>query len=53
MYDYLIIAILNEETCGKIRQSLKAGGIPEHKILHLSYALIDRQKLPGWIGEEA
>ena len=51
-YDYLIIAILNEETCGKIRQSLKAGGIPEHKILHLSYALIDRQKLPGWIVEE-
>lgn len=48
-YDYVIIAILNEETGRKVKKLLIEKGIPEYKILYLTYSLIEKQKLPEWL----
>lgn len=50
-YDYIIISILNEKICEAIREDLIKKGIPQNKILFISFSLIEMQKLPEWLKE--
>ena len=49
MYDYLIIAILNEETCGNVKGLFMERGISSDKILYITHSRVEKQKLPDWL----
>lgn len=48
-YDYLVIAILNEEMAGQIKDVLIGQGIPEEKIDYVRREVLEKQELPGWL----
>ena len=49
VYDYLIIAILNEETCGNVKGLFMERGISSDKILYITHSRVEKQKLPDWL----
>lgn len=48
-FDYIIIAILNEKVCGKIKTELEEKGISNKKILYITTQTLENIDIPSWI----
>ena len=48
-FAYIIIAILNEKVCGKIKTELEEKGISNKKILYITTQTLENIDIPSWI----